>query len=554
MGEKIAIHHHRDGAWHGISWSEMEGMVLRVGAALLGEGVDARESVVLLSPNRLEWIVCDLAIQAIGAVTVPIYPNSTAAVARTIVRDCGARVALVADSALGGRLSGAEVKVLAMDSQIAEWLTAPLSEGSEAAVKARSAAIDREDGCTIIYTSGTTGEPKGVVLLHRNFVDMARASMRTFELSSDDHTLSFLPYAHVFERVSSIFVGITAGGTLHISRGAETLAEDLQVARPTVMCAVPRIYEKVHARVMARVRTEPPWRRTLFNWAVGQGRRRAVSASAGLGYWLADRLVLARLRQTLTGGRLRFFVSGGAPLAHDIEEFFWALGIPILQGWGLTETSSGATTNRPGRHRVGTVGWPLDGVEVKLAEDGEILVRGPGVMREYYRQPAATAAVLVEGWFHTGDVGRLDPDGCVHITDRKKDMIKTAGGKFIAPQPLEARLQEDSVIERVVLIGDQRPYVVALVVPDWAMLAAEGHDGDPEVLKDDEGVRALIQARFDAVNADLASYETIKHFRLLAQDFSIEAGELTPKLSIRRREIQERYSKLIQEMYAEARK
>jgi long-chain acyl-CoA synthetase len=387
------------------------------------------------------------------------------------------------------------------------------------------------------------------MLAHRSFVDMAHSALQVFDLGEEDESLSFLPYAHVFERVNGLFVGIAAGGSAWIARGAEHLAEDLQASKPTVMVAVPRVYEKMHQRIMAVVRENPPRRQALFRWALELGRRRARGERPLL-YPLAERLVLGPVRKRLTGGRLRFFVSGGAPLSAEIEGFFWALGVKILNGWGMTETSSGATSNTEQRHRFETVGPPLPGVEVKVAEDGEIMVKSPGNMLGYYRNPDATAQTLRDGWVMTGDIGDLDPDGFLRITDRKKELIKTSVGKYVAPQPVETNLQQAPEIERALVIGDERPYVVALIVPDWDVLRAElGITGEPRELVKDDRVRQAIQRRVDEVNGSLSDWETIKYFELLPEDFTEANDEITPTLKVKRRVVNQRYRDLIETMY-----
>jgi long-chain acyl-CoA synthetase len=300
---------------------------------------------------------------------------------------------------------------------------------------------------------------------------------------------------------------------------------------------------------MAAVREAPGRRRAIFKWALGQGRRRMRGQAAPL-YPLAERIVLGPLRRRLTGGRLRFFVSGGAPLSAEVESFFWAIGVKILNGWGMTETSSGATSNTEQRHRFETVGPPLPGVEVRIADDGEILVKSPGSMVGYYRNPEATAETLEDGWVRTGDIGDLDGDGFLRVTDRKKELLKTAGGKYVAPAPMEMRLMQDAAIERAVVIGDERPYVTALVVPDWKTLQVEhGVTGRPEDLLEDERARAAVQRGIDEVNRDLGTWEAIQYFSLLPHDFTEEGGELTPTLKVKRRVVQERYRDRIETMY-----
>ncbi len=557
LGARSMTHHWQAGRWESVSWDRMRDLALRVAGHLVALGVRPGDRVLLLSPNRLEWGYSDFGIQAAGAVTVPIYPSTLPATAQRIAADSQAVAAIVADEEMAKKLvaSGQLRCILRMDRELADWAAAPFPEAQMPEVERRLAAVSPEDPATIIYTSGTTGEPKGVVLRHRNMVDMARSCLQAFSIGEADVGLSFLPLSHVLERENSVFVGIMAGITGYQSRGIDHLVEDLRDVRPTIMVSVPRVYEKMFDRVNEQVAAAPAYRRLLFNWAVRTGRRRAEGRRA-FGHRLADRLVLSKLRLALTGGRLRFFVSGGAPLAKDVETFFWAIGVKILQGWGMTETTSGATSNTETAHRYGTVGKALPGVEIRIAGDGEILVRGPGNMEGYFRNEGATAEMLdADGWLRTGDVGELDPEGFLTITDRKKDLIKTAGGKYVAPQPIEARLQEDPGIERVVVVGDERPYCVALIVPNWEHLRPLLRLSGPvsEMVVEPE-VRDYVQKRVDALNANLGSWESIKYFHLVPEDFSEAAGELTPTLKVKRRVVTERYADQIAELYVSARK
>ncbi len=557
LGDRPLVRHHSGEGWVAVTWSQMRDRALRVAARLAALGVRPHDRVILMSPNRVEWIFCDLGIQAAGAVTVPIYPSSPPEAAQQIAGDCEAVVAITSDREMAARLStGGSLRcIVTMDDDVATWSGEELTPPAIEDIERRLAALEPDDIATIIYTSGTTGAPKGVVLLHRNMVDMGRSCLEVFDISEEDVGLSFLPMSHVLERVSSQFVGMMAGLSAYMSRGVDSLVDDLREVRPTIMVSVPRVYEKMFDKVNEQVGAAPPHRRLIFRWAVGVGRRRAEGRRAP-GYRLADRLVLGKLREALTGGRLRFFVSGGAPLAREVEEFFWAIGIKILQGWGMTETTSGATSNTEAAHKYRTVGRALPGVELRIAEDGEILVRGPGVMQGYFRNPAATEEVLdAGGWLRTGDVGELDADGFLTITDRKKDLIKTAGGKYVAPQPIEARLQEDPGIERAVVVGDERPYCVALIVPNWESLKGTlGLSGSPTGWVRDERVRSYVQKRLDAVNAGLGSWESIKYFELLPDDFSEEAGELTPTLKVKRRVVTQRRASEIDALYASNRR
>ena len=547
FGDRPLVHHHADGRWQPVSWREMRDRALAIAARLVQEGVETGDRVIVMAPNRVEWLDADMGIQSAGAVTVPIYPSSTEETVRAVAENSGAVLAFAGDEKLAAKLKdkGALRKVVLMDGELAEWMRSTPAGETLAEVERRIQAVGPEDLATIVYTSGTTGEPKGVMLKQRAIADIIGSCLQAFPIGEEDVALSFLPYSHIFERVNGAYLGVVAGGTGYLARSFDTLVEDIAVARPTLMTGVPRVFEKMHQAVMAEVEKQPGWKQALFHWALGQGR------TGGPLRPLADRVVLKRIRTQLTGGRLRFFVSGGAPLAPHIEEFFWALGIKILQGWGMTETASGATSNTLDAHRLGTVGRALPGVEVKIAADGELLVLSPGNMTGYYGNEEATREVLdADGWLHTGDVGEVDSDGFLKITDRKKDLIKTAGGKFVAPQPLEARLADDPLIERSVVLGDQRPYVVALVVPSWeAVRARLGLDADPTQLVDDDRLREAIQKRIDQVNSGLGSWETIKQFKLLPEDFSEERGEVTPSLKVKRRVVQETYKAEIEEMY-----
>lgn len=373
-------------------------------------------------------------------------------------------------------------------------------------------------------------------------------------MSERDTILSFPPYAHVMERVDGIFVPSTAGCSIWLARGLSTLTEDIQAARPTVMLSVPRVFEIIHQAVYDQIAKQSPFRRAVFRWAISAGVQRLQEPQrllARADAWLADLLVLNALRRRLTGGRLRFFISGGAPLNERVEKFFWAIGVKILQGYGLTESTGGVTSNTEILHRYGTVGVPVPGIEVQVARDGEILVRGPAVMAGYNDRPSETTQAIVDGWLRTGDIGHLDSDGFLMITDRKKDLIKTSGGEYVTPLPIESELQKHRYIKQAVVIGESRPYVVALLVPDWKALAADHRFlGQPAELANDERVRVFFQRLVDECNATLTRIEAIKRFALLERDLSEDRDELTPTLKPKRRVIAEHFDDLVQEMYA----
>ncbi|TMB95648.1 MAG: long-chain fatty acid--CoA ligase [Chloroflexi bacterium] len=546
FGDRPLVHYRAaEPSWNVATWADMKRWVLAVASALVDAGVKAGDAVIVISENRVEWIYCDVAIQSVGAITVPIYPSSPPELAQKIASDSGAVLAIASGDKLAAKLvpTARLRRVARIDADVAQWVKQEPQRLAE--IRSRLEAIKPDDVCTIVYTSGTTGEPKGAELAHRNLVDISRAILEVFPLGPDDSTLSFLPFSHVFERINGVFIGMMFGGQAWISRGTDHLAEELGEVKPTVMNSVPRVYEKMYGAVMARVREAPAVRRALFRWAIRVGTQYAHTATPSP--WLrwqhdlADRLVLAALRRRLTGGRLRFFISGGAALAREIEEFFWAIGVPILNGWGMTEVSSGASSNTLAVHRFLTVGKPFPGVELKIAEDGEILIKSPGNMVGYHNNPAATAEMIKEGWVYSGDIGEIDPDGFLRITDRKKALFKTAVGKYVAPQPLEFELMRDHLVERAVVVGDGKPYVTALIVPDWDAARKEGLD--------ESGLRAHIQKVVDGANATRGNWEAIQYFELLPRDFSEAEGELSLKLDVKRRVVQEHYKQQIESMY-----
>jgi len=552
------LHHVRDGTWQTIAWEAYADASLRIGAALVREGLAPGDRVALMAENRVEWLFCDLGIQVAGCVTVPIYPSSLPRLVRHIVTDSGARLLIAGSPDLAARLDPRPetTRVVLIDAEVRDWLqTAGSAEREE--LDRRIGSVRSEDLASIVYTSGTTGEPKGVMLRHSNLIAAEKAGLQVFDLGPSDILLSFLPYSHVLERVDGVFVPTCAGCSIYLARSIDTLVEDIQAARPTAMIGVPRAFEKIYEAVHDQVSLKPALHRALFQWAIGVGILRMAPESgpgARLLVRLADRLVLDSLRQRLTGGRLRFFISGGAPLNEKVEQFFWALGVKILQGWGMTETTSGATSNTETMHRYRSVGQPLPGLQLKLADDGEILVRGPVVTSGYYNLPQATAEVLsADGWLSTGDMGFL-ADGFLTITDRKKDLIKTSGGKYIAPLPIEARLQAERAVKAVLVVGNERPSAAALIVPDWDAVRSQlGIAGMPAELKKDPRVRGLFQELVDQCNRDLASFESIKRFALLERDFAENLDELTPTLKPKRKVIGEHFAAEIEALYSASR-
>jgi long-chain acyl-CoA synthetase len=566
----------RDGAWREISSEEFRRAVEELSAGLVALGTRPGDRVAILSENRPEWAFADLAALAAAAVDVPIYPTLTAEQVLYNVSDSGSSVAFVstADQArklleVRGRAQTLQ-HVVQMDepaapdavslSSVRERGRAALAADPQQ-VRRRAATVRPDDVATIIYTSGTTGEPKGVMLTHANIVSNVEA-VQFLGLRADDLALSFLPLCHIFERMAGYYTILRGGASIAYAEGFDKVADNMAEVAPTIMCSVPRLYEKMYARIRERVAAEPRLRRQIFHWAVDVGRRRYAAEMRGQapGPWLAlqariaDRLAFAKIRAR-TGGRLRVFVSGGAPLAPKIAEFFGAAGLPILEGYGLTETSPVITCNRPGRTRLGTVGIPLEGVEVRIGGDGEILTRGPNVMKGYYNKPQATAEALdADGWFHTGDVGQIDAEGFLAITDRKKDLIVTSGGKKVAPQPIENLLKADPFIAEVVMVGDRRHFPSALVVPNFANLERwAGEQGlrwsSREELLGRPEVVGFYEKRIADRSKQLARFEQIKKITLLPREFSLEAGELTPTLKVKRRVVEQRYKDVIDRMY-----
>ena len=551
---------------------------------LEGLGVQVGDRVAILADSRPEWTITDLATLTAGAVTVPVYASLPAGQVGYILADSGARVVvaedegqaakvreerhrlpaletvIVMDPGTGGVQNGERSLAEVVDRGHTRMMT---EDGLGRAYKERSQAIDPDALATIIYTSGTTGHPKGVMLSHHNIVSNLVDADQRIGITDDDTALSFLPLSHAFERMV-VYLYLYKGATVAFGEAIDTLGRDMQQVRPTVMTGVPRVYEKLRARILGAVAAASRFRQVLFAWGVGVGHAAASARLAGrepglltrVQEGLADRLVLSKIRGR-TGGRLRFVVSGSAPLSREVAEFLFAVGLPVVEGYGLTETSPGLTLSPLGAVRLGTVGQALARVELKIADDGEILARGPNVMVGYYNNPDATATVIRDGWFYTGDIGRIDADGYLSITDRKKELIVTAGGKNVAPQPIEALLKRDPLVAEAVLVGDRRRFVSALLVPDFPMLAqrlaVDGlAPGNPAELASRDDVLRIFQSFVDQANSQLASYEQVKRFALLPTEFSIETGELTPTLKVKRRVVEERWKDAIEEIYAQS--
>jgi len=562
-------------AWEPVTGAQALADVEALALALAELGVRPGDRVALVPESRYEWPVVDLATLALGAVLVPIYPTLTAQQVHAILENAAPRVLVVSTATQLAKVRDVlpSLPIPALVSLDAAELTPP-HEYTFEALRARGRALRTlqpgefrvhashvrpDDLATIIYTSGTTGEPKGVMLTHANIVSNVDSCLGLVDLGEHDVALSFLPLCHIFERMGGLYAMLRAGATIAYARSIDSVAVDVVEVQPTVITGVPRFYEKVHARVLDTVTKRPPVARALFRWGLAQGLRRAHARFAGRtlhdpAVALADALVMKQVRARM-GGRLRLCISGGAALDPKTMEFFFAIGIPVLEGYGLTETSPVICLNPPGRERPGSVGPAVPGVEVAIGDQGEILTRGPHVMRGYYGDDAATARVITDGWFHTGDVGRLDSDGYLFITDRLKDLLVLAGGKKVAPQPIEMRLKQSPLVAECVLLGDKRPYVIALVVPNLHTLTAVAKERhwnapSPAALAHLPEVRQLYEAEIAGINATLAPFETLKRFALLDEDLTQENGALTATLKVKRRVVADRYAALIESLYS----
>ncbi len=565
---------HGSKTWEVITYRDLAERVRQVALGLRALGVGRGDRVAILSENRPEWVILDLATLAAGAVTVPIYPTLPASQVAHILSDSGAK-AIIAENAKQAAKAAqsresapdlatiitldetaAKGGVLSLDGVIQQGASASFDEGYEA----RRDSVRPDDLMSLVYTSGTTGNPKGAMLTHGNMTAALDAANHQFPQFTppDDVFLSFLPLSHVFERVT-YNLAITQGAHTRFNDSIFKLMDNLAELEPTVMQCVPRVHESIHDRVADGIKKMPDRRRTLTYWALGVGdsvsrRRNAgrpVSPLQSLRFLLANRLVLSKIRARF-GGHLKFFVSGGAPLTPKTAHFFLAIGIPILEGWGLTETTAAATANPSGRVKVGTVGPRMFNVQIQTAEDGELLVKGPTVMRGYWNNPEATGEVIdAEGWFHSGDIGEIDGDGYVKITDRKKDILVLANGKKVAPQPIENMLKRSPLLTEVVLLGDNSGTVGALVVPNFDALKTwakeQGKDlKTNDALIADAGARKFVKSEIDALSKNLADFEKIKRIALIDHAFSQEGGELTPTLKVKRRVVAEKYGSLLE--------
>jgi long-chain acyl-CoA synthetase len=549
-----------------------------VALGLADMGIKPGDRIALLSENRPEWSIADLAILSLGAINVPIYTTQAVDQIRYILADSGTRALFISNRKLfrhaAQALEGLDFleKLVFFDDQEFEIERSTTLEALEnigqrraqnnpAVLEAYLKAIKPDDLATIIYTSGTTGEPKGVMLTHANFTSNVLAITAGLPISSSDTALSVLPLSHIFER-TGFYIFCYNGVSVYYSASFDQVGENLREVRPTVMTAVPRLFEKVYHRIVKKGFSQTGWKRRVFVRSLEVGQRyaelkdkgRRIGPILAIQQKVADSLVFSKWREGV-GGRLRYFVSGGAPLSPALSYAFLAAGIPILQGYGATETCI-VSANRPENNQVGSVGLPFEGIEVAIASDGEILLRGPNVMRGYYGHPEQTASVLNDEWFATGDVGHLDKKGCLYITDRKKDLFKLSNGKYVAPQQIESLLKQSEFVSQVVVVGAGRKQPVALVVPEWEAVrqalssAGEKFPNDRVDLAKFPAAVKVVQSDVALLTRELADYERIRRIALLPEEFTIDKGELTPTLKVKRRVIDQKFDILIEQLYS----
>lgn len=570
-----------DGVYRYETYSQIQTKVHQFASALIELGFSPNDRGALISNNRPEWVVVDLGIMHAGGIHVPLYPTLAADAIEYILNDSQARIIVAATPGHLKAIISVDSKIDSVEHVVTlfqhenptcskrlwtfeEFLAhgAAAMEKNAPEMEKRIEAIQATDVCSLVYTSGTTGEPKGAMLMHGNFTSNALSSVVSLGYTTNDTELSFLPLSHVFERVA-YYCTTSVGATIAYAESIDTVAANMKEVRPTVVPSVPRLFEKIHAKVLDGVKSGGAVKQKLFAWAIQCGKAyqdaRAkskdgvVSGWTKLQYEMAKKLVLQKLHDG-TGGRIRLFCSGGAPLRKDVGEFFLSAGFNIVEGYGLTETSPVLTINPPNRPKIGTVGKAIENTELKIAEDGEILSRGPQIMRGYFNKAQATVdSINPEGWFHTGDIGRIDEDGYLMITDRKKDLLVMSNGKNVAPQPIEQLVQSSSIIEQCVVLGDNKKFIGALVVPTWAALeswcTAQGLSGSREELAKNPKVVEYLTKEVQERCSTLSAYERIKKIAILPKELTMDAGELTPTLKVKRKVVNTNYADQIASVY-----
>jgi long-subunit acyl-CoA synthetase (AMP-forming) len=572
-GDRPALRAKRGGAWRTTTWRAYREQALRVGRALVALGVRPGEGVAILGYNAPEWVLADVGAILAGAWPAGIYTTSSAEQCRYIIGHCDAQVVFTDTAEQARKILAIRPELPALRT-IVQWTGEPASgdvlawdalvargdPGLQGQLDARIAAQKPDDVCTLIYTSGTTGNPKSVMITHANCTWVSDVVTRVNQFSPDDSGVSYLPLSHVAEQVLTVHGPMSSGASVAFAESLETVAATLADVRPTAFFGVPRVWEKIQARMSAAGASAPPLRKRLVAWARREGLRGGYAEQRGLRrpalYGVADRVVFSKVRERLGFDRARFLGSGAAPISPDTLEYFLSLGLRILEVYGMSECTGPAAVSTAERYRTGKAGWVLPGTQIRIAEDGEILIRGPHVFKGYLKDPEATAAAIdAEGWLHSGDIGELDADGFLSITDRKKELIITAGGENISPQLVEGHLVAIPVVAQAVVIGDRQRYLAALLTLDREKVAAEASAAgsparEPAEAASCAAFRAHLQKQIDAVNERLARVQTIKRFEILEEELTIEGGELTPTMKLKRRVIHAKYKARIEKLFA----
>ncbi len=581
FAKKTAISYKKKGVYISLTYEDFYERILLLARGLRKFGMTPGDKVAIFSENRLDWAISDFAIQCAGGITVPIYATNTAKQAAYVINHCEARIVFCSTKTQYEKLYLIKDELPNVDLvvsfepfmgrrsfpvftlyQLSE-IDTPLSAEDRQLIEEQIAQITQEDLITIIYTSGTTGVPKGVLLTQRNIMINAEYGIEQLGMPQQDMTtLSFLPLSHVLERTGGYYATLMNGNHIAFAESALTVMDNMAEVRPTSMVSVPRLFEKIYSRIHEGVSQMPPARQKIFHRAIEIGREyvnkkyitKEPLGLLGLKYKIFDKLVFEKIR-TRFGGRLSYFLCGGAPLDKTICEFMWIIGLPVYNGYGLTETSPALTISGAGMVRFDSVGKPLRETELKLAEDGELLAKGPQVMLGYYKNDEATLDSIQDGWFRTGDIAKIDEEGFVYIIDRKKELIVTAGGKNIAPQPIENELKLDKFISQAIVFGDCKPYLVAVITANIETLAIYAKEENisyknSEDLVQNPKIKELYASRIKELNKSYPPYKTIKYFAVVANDFSIEGGELTPTLKLKRKVILEKYKDIIEDLYA----
>lgn len=576
---KPVIMHKVDGKYTEIYYNELDQVSKEFAVGLSQLGVQKNDHIAIISENRPEWVVSDIAIHLLGAVDIPVYPTLTSKQIEFIFNDAGVKIAIVSNQFQLNKVKKTLPNVKSLKYVIViNEKNIEFNEGIKSFedvkkigkdilikdkkyIEKQNIKIKPSDLLTIIYTSGTTGNPKGVMLTHSNLVSNIRSASSVLPITDEDLLLSFLPLCHSFERMAGYYTAISCGATIAYAESVETVRDNLAEVKPTIMTSVPRLFERIYNRIIKQMENAPVTRKKIFMWAIEVGKKYAkakkmgmIPATLKLQHKIADKLVYGKIKSA-TGGRIKYFVSGGAALGREYGEFFEAVGLLIIEGYGLTESSPVISTNRLDDYKFGTVGKPIPGVEVRIAEDGEILARGPNIMKGYWNNKKATEEVIdKDGWLHTGDIGVFDSDGFLIITDRKKHMFVSSGGKNIYPQPIEGMFLQSKYIDQFVLIGDRRMFLSALIVPDFDAIKEYADRNkipynDENDLVSKSEIYEIIDKEVATIQKDLANYERVRKFILLSKPLSLEEGEITPTLKIRRKVIEEKYRDLIEKMY-----